>query len=182
MSRRSNQSHAKSTPHSETQSQRQAKAKGAESVGIVTKAKDGTLTTEVRSDNVLNGVAADDAAPSYANVAKHYMKQADEAIANANRLAKVVSELKKKAPSTSPRTQPTPTASKRKSADAPGVPRKRQSTVPDKLEKPPKRNSGPFFDASLAAPRPPKPAVVDASLNKGGYSYCAFDLFFPSFF
>ena len=43
--------------HSETPSQKLAKAKAPETDGIVTKAKGGTLTPEEFTDIVLNGVA-----------------------------------------------------------------------------------------------------------------------------
>ena len=62
MSRKPTLSQSKST-HSESHSQKLAKAKGSETAGDVSKAKSGTPTAEELGTMILDGDAVDTAAP-----------------------------------------------------------------------------------------------------------------------
>ena len=153
MSRRSTQSLAKSKAHSDSPSQKLAKAKPPQTAQGMVAALDA------------HGAALEAAAAKAA---------ANEAIANANRLEKIAMDSLKKASLPDPLTIPTRTGPKPPKAVATSsATRKRKPTATAKTDKPAKRNSGPFFDASLANPPPPKRAAVGESLNKG-YLPCAF--------
>ena len=175
MSRRSAQSLAKSKVHSETPSQKLAKAKTPQPVDAGSKAKGGTqLTHGGRTDSVPIGGTADEMIAALEAAAAK--STAIEAFANAKRLEKVAKDLLKKASPPGPPTIPSRTVPKHPNSDVTtGATRKRKPIASDKIEKASKRNPGPFFDASLANPPPPKLAAVGESLNKG-YPPCAFTL------
>ena len=109
MSRKPTLSQSKST-HSESHSQKLAKAKGSETVGDATKAKSGTLTAEEMTTIILDGAALDTAA----HEAKAAKIAAIEAKALASRLALVAKNLSKKDLS----RKPSSSGSKRKGEDA----------------------------------------------------------------
>ena len=122
----------------------------------------GPDTAEEVTDSAV-GVAAAEAASA--------KTAANEAIANAKRLEKIARDMQKKTPltaqpksSTPQVTKPTPPGSRRAPVDTPATSHKRKSSGP----------------ANPADVRPPKAAVVDASLNTG-YARCVITLLFPNY-
>ena len=156
MSRKSTPSKSE-THHSETPSQKRARISA--DGGMLNK---GPVTAE---DVTVSAVGEATAEAASAKTA------ANEAIANAKRLEKIAKNMQKKTPltvqpksSTPQVTKPTPPGSRRAPVDTPATSHKRKSSGP----------------ANPADVRPPKAAVVDASLNTG-YARCVITLLFPNY-
>ena len=156
MSRKSTPSKSE-THHSETPSQKRARISA--DGGMHNK---GPVTAEDVTVSAVGEATAEAASATTA---------ANEAIANAKRLEKIARDMQKKTPltaqpksSTPQVTKPTPPGSRRAPVDTPVTSHKRKSSVP----------------AKPADVRPPKAAVVDASLNTG-YARCVITLLFPNY-